>query len=274
VSDADGRLPNFLIAGVPKCGTTSLAAHLSRHPEVFMSAEKELHFFDRDWASGVRSYRQQFMAPAGAAAIGEATPTYVLRDDTLDRVVATLENPRLVVMVRHPVERAYSHFWFNKWRDRRSFGAAVEDELRGHGECFGYVRDGRYIEIVERVLARFTRERLHVVLLDDLRDRPDATLRDVQRFLGVSEHGLAPNVDTVQNAAFRFRSLLVLRAMLTLRLWRWAPRVAAVVDRRNRVDLVPEPIETSVRARLLEHYAEPNRRFADWLGRDLSAWSR
>lgn len=241
-----------------------------------MSEEKELQFFDRKFDLGLDWYRTQFDAAGNAAAVGEATPTYVLTEERLDLLKATLgPRVRLIVMVRHPAERAYSHYRFNMWRDRRSFERVVEDELSGRDVRYGYVRDGRYIEIVERVLARFPAERLHIVLLDDFQLDPAGVVQGVARFLGLTGDWSPPHdVDPVQNQAFGFRSPMLLWAMMGVDAHRRWPRLAAAVDRRNRVVLKREPMDPAVRRRLLEHYAEPNRRFAEWLGRDLSPWSR
>lgn len=269
-----GLAPNFLLAGVPKCGTSSLAALLAEHPQVFMSQDKELHYFDRNGDRGLDWYRSHFTGAGDAIAVGEATPTYVLADHWLDALQDAIGQPKLVLMFRHPVDRAYSHFNFNRWRDRRSFAQVVDEELQGQGHDFGYVRDGRYIEIVDRVLARFPPDRLHVVLLDDLRRDPLTTVKDAYRFLGVDDGYLPANEARVENPAFRFRSRRLLYAMMLFDLWNRAPRTAAWLDRRNRTTLKPEPMDPHVRRRLLDHYAEPNRRLADWLGRQLSEWKR
>src|SRR5437879_3262477 len=101
---ATKRLPDLLIVGAMKAGTTSLAAWLRAHPQVFMTEEKELHFFDARWARGVDWYHEQFAAAPETVLAGEATPAYMVRPVFIERMASVVPGARLLVMLRNPVD--------------------------------------------------------------------------------------------------------------------------------------------------------------------------
>jgi hypothetical protein len=288
-----GRLPNFLIVGAAKCGTTSLAAHLARHPDVFVPSDKELYFFERDhiWTRGADWYASRFAGAGDAAAVGEATPSYMFYPWAVERIEQLLPDVRAVVCLRDPVERAYSHYLY--WRDSfafetRSFARAIDDELAAGGDeisvhrvrsdppYFGYVARGLYLPQLERLESAFGRERIHVVMLDDMRADPTGTFGAVCRFLGVDDAATVGDLASRENAY---------RAHSPLFLWHWmsrhrivqrsSPRMrrliaTRLVPLRNRS--VP-PMDPAVRSRLGAHFAPHNAGLEEWLGRDLSSWA-
>src|SRR5919106_2306555 len=104
------RLPNFFIAGTMRSGTTSLTRYFDDHPQVYLAPTKEIHFFDLKYERGLDWYGTHFSGANGAPAVGEATPSYVYLRDAVDRMAATVPDARIVVTLRNPVDRAYSHF--------------------------------------------------------------------------------------------------------------------------------------------------------------------
>jgi hypothetical protein len=150
-------LPNFVIVGAPKCGTSSLARWLMEHPEVYVVPEKELHFFTGYWNQGVDWYENCF-APDGERAVGEASPTYLQNHTAHARMQSLIPDAKLIAIMRNPVDRAYSHYWH--WKDRKgvtvSFEEAIEPELAGGSDV--YVTPGRYAEHLEHLWQHFPRE--------------------------------------------------------------------------------------------------------------------
>jgi len=270
------RLPTFLLVGAPKAGSTSLAAHLSAHPQVFVAPEKEVHFFDHHWERGRDWYRSRFAGAAvpGIAAVGEASPTYLGHPDAHHRIAETLPDARLVAILRHPVDRAYSTYWWRHAFESRSFEQAAREQM-STGKMVGYIGESRYVHHLRRLAERFPRERIHVLLLDDLRRDPNPTFAAICRFLGVDDTVQPTDLGAVHNPAFRFRSKRVLNGMLRMRAWRRAPRLAAAVDRLNRAPLQYEPLDAGLRAELCAWFEPDNAALAEWLGRELPAsWSR
>jgi Sulfotransferase family len=178
-------LPNLLVIGAMKCGTSAVHGLLDRHPDVAMAPGKELNFFigsdqpvgedpgewwrHGQWHRGLRWYADQF--DAGAPVRGETSPAYTdpSHPDAAARVRAVLPHVRLVYLVRDPFERAVSQ-WRHHVRDGTE-PRSVADALLDPGSQ--YVARSRYAERVEPYLARFQREQLLVVVQERLRTDPD-----------------------------------------------------------------------------------------------------
>jgi hypothetical protein len=278
VSQPAGRLPNFLIAGVAKAGTTSMAAHLAEHPAVFMSETKELHFFDQHYDRGVEWYTAQFAAADGARVVGEATPTYLTRPHALERMARLLPDARILVMLRDPVDRAHSLYWWQEHFDGPDFADAARAEMRG--EPLGtpprrFLGDSMYAPGLRQLYGLYPRESVHVVLLEELSADPAATFAGVCRFLEVDDGFVPATLGRVLNPAFRYRVPAVTAALLAVRAWRWMPfGLAARIERRNRVRNEYPPLDPGLRAELRAHFAADAAAVAELIGRDPSPWWR
>jgi hypothetical protein len=182
----------------------------------------------------------------------------------LDRMAEVVPDARLLAILRDPADRAYSHYWMERIREReaRSFEDAVAAEP-------DYLARGRYLPQLEEVCRRFPREHLDVILLDDLRDEPAATYAGVCRFLGVDPDFRSPRLGDRVNRFVAFRSMSVRRIRRRL------PktfRIGRIVGRLNAVEGEYPPMDPDTRARLVSQFEPDNAALAEWLGRDLSAW--
>ena len=194
----DIPLVSFLIAGVQKGGTTALFDYLGDYGDIALSNVKEVHFFDdddRDWAAPDYSdYHARFARPAGRPC-GEATPIYSYWPNSLERIRAYNPAMKLVLVLRDPVQRAWSH-----WRMEYARGAETEPfawciregcqrlfnvEPWGHHREFSYVERGFYGEQVERILGLFPATQLKVLTAETLRADPAEVLGEVRTFLGL-----------------------------------------------------------------------------------------
>lgn len=276
---ADGRLPTFLIIGAPKAGTTSLASYLDAHPDVFVAEEKEVHFFDRQFHRGLGWYGGRFAAAGATPALGDASPTYMYSDGALDRIAETLPDARLVAVLRNPVDRAYSHYWWERaLTERRGFADAVHQEMR-EGEATPrrkrYLRGGLYLSRLEEVVRRFPRDQLMVVVLEDLKTDLDRVYAEVCRHIGVDDSFRPEHLGAVENPAYALRWPWLRFAMRRARAWKRLPGdLAGRIDRLNRKELNYTAMDPALRAELLAYYADANRALERWLGRDLPAWER
>lgn len=276
MGDVLGQLPNFVIIGAMRSGTSSLAGYLASHPDLFMAPRKELHFFNRYFDRGVDWYAEQF-AGATEAAVGEATPTYIYDARSIDRMAEVVPEARIIAILREPVSRAYSHYWFNRSRGHEdlSFEQALEAEpgrlassdplMRAR---YSYVDRGRYADQLEHVLARFPAERLHVLLFEELKREPDRTYVEVCRFLDITTEFRPDNLGAQVNAFYRPRWPKLNQAVKGL------PRpVRTAVKLANRASADPyPPIDESTAAALRERFADANRRLETLLGREAVAW--
>ena len=187
---------NFIIAGVQKAGTTALYDYLEDAPGISLSKVKEVHFFDDesiDWAApDYAAYHAQFAA-GSPGLLGEATPIYLYWPRSLERIAAYNPQMRLIVMLRDPVERAWSHWRMETSRgvETHPFGWCIRAgrtrlfEARPWGvhREFSYVERGFYGEQIERLFSLFPREQVLILLADDLRRDPNAVLARVAEFL-------------------------------------------------------------------------------------------
>jgi hypothetical protein len=190
----------FLIAGVQKGGTTALFDYLGEESGVALSTVKEVHFFDdegQDWARpDYGAYHANFPAFDGRPR-GEATPIYLYWPNSLERICAYNPAIRLIVVLRDPVERAWSHWRmeFARGAETRPFAWCVREgrqrlydaEPWGFHREFSYVERGYYGEQLERLFGLFPREQALILTSDELRRAPGPALAQVRGFLGLPE---------------------------------------------------------------------------------------
>lgn len=194
----------FLIAGVQKGGTTALFDYLGEEPGLSLSREKEVHFFDdeaQDWASPDYAAYHAGFAPFDGRPRGEATPIYLYWRGSLDRIAAYNPAIKLIVVLRDPVERAWSHWKMEYARgaETRPFAWCVREgrarlfdaQPWGFHREFSYVERGLYGEQLAHALTLFPRKQLLVLRAEDLRADPGAALGAVRAFLGLPA-GAAP----------------------------------------------------------------------------------
>jgi hypothetical protein len=200
-------LPNFIIVGTMKGGTTSMFQYLAQHPRVNPPFRKEIKFFDIHYPKGLMWYRAHyplFAKMTDGALTGEATPYYIFHPLAAQRLAETLPNVKLIFMLRNPVDRAYSHYsHINRvGREPLSFEDAIEaesDRLAGEAEKimadpnystfthvhYSYLTRGRYIEQLPRWLERFPRDRMLILASEDLSREPAAAFQRALDFLGL-----------------------------------------------------------------------------------------
>ncbi len=266
------RLPTYVIAGAMRCGTTALNSYLREHPEIAVSSSKEVHFFDEKWDLGLDWYRGQFPDSDEAVAVGEATPNYMYRPVALDRLRETLPEVKLVVMLRNPADRAYSHYWHDRTRGRTEseFGDIVARELAG--EDIGpaaYVDRGRYRWQIEEILKRFPRESLHVQAFEDLKSDPVRVYGEICAFVGVSATFRPDRLGAPVNAYTEFRSVKV--RDWARRLPKRAQNLVAKLNQRKAAGY--PPMDPTVRDKLNAEFVEANKGLDDLLGQRLPNWS-
>ncbi|HYD09632.1 MAG TPA: sulfotransferase, partial [Acidimicrobiales bacterium] len=251
-----GRLPDFVIAGVPKAATTSVARWIETHPDAWLAPEKEVRFFNVRYDEGLDWYRSRFAGAPPGAVIGEGSPAYIYDDVVVERMARDLPNARFIVLVREPVERAWSNYWFlcAIGAEHRSWRRAMADEARDPGRgplgLPGYLASGRYEPVLRRLVARVGRDRVHVELFEDLRTDQDAVMARICRFLGLDPARLPPPI-RIHNVTRVPRSLTLQRALLRARAPRWPLGIGRALIERNMTASTydPLPVEEAERLR-------------------------
>jgi hypothetical protein len=261
-------LPGFLIVGAARCGTTSMFGALSQHPAVcnpLLPWTREMHYFDNNYHRGLAWYQSQFplrmRARKAARAVGaeplafESGPYYMFHPLAPERIHRDLPGVKLLVLLRDPVERAFSAHAYavSVGCETESFERALElEESRLAGEAERSVADpaypslshrhqsyrirGQYAEQLEHLEDLFGRERIHVVDSADFFADPAPVYDEVLEFLGL-------------------------------------PRVGRPDFKRLNARPRPAPMPASVRITLKDHYRPHDERLAKWLGREPS-WCR
>lgn len=176
-------LPNFLVIGAAKCGTTSVCHALGRHPDVFMTEPKEIHYFGQIDPAKSREWYESFFAGATETARGEGSTSYThpLKIGRCARSIAeTVPDCRLIYMVRHPIDRLESD-WKMRWRegwadDSINEAVRTQDSLIAHG---------LYWTNLNTYLRWFSEEQILIVFLEDFANDPNTELKRCFRHIGV-----------------------------------------------------------------------------------------
>jgi hypothetical protein len=186
-----GALPDFVIIGAQKGGTSLLYRLLIRHPLVKPAATKELHFFDNNFHEGISWYRRHLPKSKGVddrkTVCGEATPAYLFDPLVPERMIESIPHSKLVALLRNPVDRAYSQYqmWVRQGNEARSFGEATKQELEGEtGQ--GYLLRGLYAQQIERFSFFAERDQLLVMKSEDFFSRRWEVYDRALEFLGLT----------------------------------------------------------------------------------------
>ncbi len=250
-------LPNFLIVGSMKCGTSALFRGVVNHDDVFGAKGKELHYFDRNYDKGPEWYMAHFAEHGGATAVGEGTP-YLSDDPSMQLIVNDLPHAQMVAIVRQPVDRAYSHYWHNRRRERedRPFLEAFTTNAvspEAIGPWMNYWRLGNYARFLRPLADGIGREKLMVLLSEDLRNDRPAALAAVWRHIGVDpERG---RLEVPERSG-----------------WRKAVRASKNLVKGRSDDRSYPSLDSDTRNDLTATYREDILDLQDFLGRDLSSW--
>ena len=215
-------LPNFLCIGAAKSGTTTLYEILKQHSNIFLPSFKEPHFFDDDerFKKGIEWYHNTYFSSINKEKlVGEFTPTYLSSPYSAKRIKSSLDiDVKLLVLLRNPVDRAYSHFLHTK-RDQYEdllFLDALEKENKRLSVAensrdflsnlrYSYIEQGKYFKHIKRYLQEFERGQIHIMIFEEFIKNPQEEVEKVLSFLGVEKQTL--NVAIQSNQASKPRSV-------------------------------------------------------------------
>ncbi|HEX3236564.1 MAG TPA: sulfotransferase [Gemmatimonadales bacterium] len=289
-------LPNFIIIGAAKAGTTALYWYLAEHPAVFMSPVKETNYFayglddrgrllygnpdvHRFPVKVLTDYERLFAQAGGATAVGEASPIYLECPQAAGRIRERLPAARLICSLRHPVDRAYSNYLMALRHQGRRFDPSRDLTSRpdwAHPDRH-WMRISRYHEQLTRYFDAFPGDQIHVGLFDDLKRDPVGFTQGVYRFLGI-DPAFVPDVAT-PHAPGGLPVNRTLENFLTSRVIRytvkpWLPVRAANWVRRLRTRNMRQapPLPAELRQELTAQFREDITRTSQLIGRSLDHW--
>ena len=206
-------MPNFLIIGAMKSGTTALYYYLEQHPEIYMSPVKEPNFFSSqeqenaaDAVTNIGTYQDLFRGGSGKKALGEASHSYLYEPRAAAEIKRYVPETKLIAILRNPIDRAYSHFLHmvrSGTEPLDDFAQALrEEEVRIHKERTfqDYIGRGLYYNQLKRYFRTFPQEQVRVYLYEDLSGAPISTVQDAFRFLKVDD-SFVPDVSLRRNVS-------------------------------------------------------------------------
>ncbi|MES1024048.1 sulfotransferase [Gloeocapsa sp. BRSZ] len=292
-------MPNFIVVGAAKAGTTALYYYLKQHPQIYMSPEKEPKFFalegdeldfrgpgDREnicksAITDIETYRHLFKGVTNEIAVGEASPLYLYSPKAAERIKKYIPDAKLIAILRNPIERAYSGYIMHVREGRetaKDFTEALQEEesrIRSNWGWGHYVNVGFYHAQLKRYLNLFDKEQIRVYLYEDLKTNPINLIQDIFRFLGVDDTFLpdtslkynvagVPKNDAIKALIKNFNSIKpAMNILLPDKLRHYL---------RSKVYEKPPALSQETRQKLIEVYREDILNLQDFLQRDLSKW--
>ena len=278
-SSSNGLMPDFLVVGTQKAGTTWLMRKLGAHPDVYM-APRQLHYFDREYHRGIDWYRAQFAAATPGQIIGEKTTEYfdtATIDTVAPRFAETCPDAKFIVILRNPVERAWSalihHVNAGLVALPRDPQQAVFDDT--HRACnanhhFRFIERGFYARQLRTLFDHVDPSRVLVLVFEeDIVADPEAGWAKVCDFLGLPEAELVDGNRPENRVRL---SPLACRAAFRVRRIPRARGVLRRIDRLLGLNPWTPKMTPETRTRLQETYQAPNRELFALLGRDIASW--
>jgi hypothetical protein len=298
-------LPNFLIIGAPKAGTSSLYNYLQQHPEIYMSPVKEPHFFsftdrsltftgpgDRERLTGtvtsLADYEQLFAGVTTEKAIGEASTTYLGSPEAAERIKYYLPQVKLIAIVRNPADAAYASF-LHLLRDGdesiTDFSLALAAEKKRIADnwesLWHYKTRNFYFSQFKRYFDLFEPQQIKIYLYEDFQAKNQAITQDIYQFLEV-DSSFIPNLSYRQNVSAMPQNLTLNRLMSKPNPWKSTfnfvvPKVLrtqlkTTIKSWNFNNFKKPEFTSEIRHQLLQEYQEDILKLQDLLDRDLSLW--
>lgn len=293
-------MPNFLIIGAGKSGTTSLYHYLNAHPQIYMSPQKEPRFFafegeeldfrgPRDsrlhCITDLDAYRALFQGASKETATGEASTWYLSAPKAPARIKHHVPDAKLIAVLRNPVERAFSH-WLHLRREQvepladfaQAMAAETERIANNWSPHWHYRQQGFYNAHLERYFDRFDAGQIRIYLYEDFTADPVGVTLDICRFLGVDD-SFVPDTSVKYNVSGMPRNKALHRALEKISWGRRRTRgllnhvLSDTIQIRMQLNLNAKPeLSPEVRKQFCDEYREDILRLQDLVGREFSAW--
>lgn len=283
-------LPNFIVIGAQKAGTTSIYKVLSKHPEVQMASQEEVSFFDNEarFQKGLSFYSSHFSDVEPGRIQGEVSPLYLCYEKSPKRIADVLPEVKLIASLRNPVDRAFS-----AWRMQVTKGSETRPFLKAVREEAMYIEYGRYYQQLMRYFDFFPSEQIRILPFDVLKSDPQTFYADLFKFIGIKVDGVdasifdvIPNVGgepkwtvvtSMLNTGYRTREAIRRTRFKWLVDDSWIDRYSrrsrnkvAAWNRKPTTQRLKPDQETS--EFIIEMLSDDINKLANLIGRDLSHW--
>lgn len=286
---------DLLIAGAQKAGTSSFLRYLAQHPEICTHQQSEMNYFvnELEFSNGLSTAMHRYFPYANANKVLVAKSVGIL-DSPIFMQRVYQHNPKItiVILLRHPVDRAYSSYWFARrkgWETLTSFEAAIEaDPVRFSGntlrerEC-AYLARGIYVKQIEQLLEIFAAEQIRIFLLEDIRQDVINVCKTVYEACNLDTN-FVPEINQRHNIATLARSDSLAYLMSSAKPIKKAFRrllpatttdkIKYRLQKWNQKQVQLPTMDSYTREKLLAFYSPYNQALSDLLNRDLSHWNK
>ena len=276
------KKPNFVIMGFPKCGTTSLHYYVDAHPDVFMPNKKELHYFTQPNISKLNkgpgdteakkgqvknldSYFELFNSVTTEKTIGETSPSYINYPSSFEKINKTLENPKIIILLRDPIKRAYSNYLHlvREQRETKSFKEALslEDKRRekNYSDFWYYKFNSTYYEKI--VEAKKSFKDVLILTQEELNLDTIKTLKKVYNFLDLNNQFVPKNIHNKYNKGGLYKKNIITKFVFKqsklknifkrcFSITPWMKNIKNIII--SRFHYKPEPISAGLQKQLIE----------------------
>lgn len=309
LSEAEGAaamtMPNFLIIGAPKAGTSAIYAYLKQHPEVYMSPVKEPHFFMlenekvsfkgpgdqerfRSAVYRIEEYQNLFSNVANEIAVGEASTTYLGSQKACNNIKKHIPHAKLVAVLRNPVEAAYASF-LHLVRDGNeptaNFSKALKAEPKriqnNWGLIWRYQQRGLYAQQIENYFGQFDQQQIKIYIYDDFKENPKFIMKDIFTFIGVDPN-FEVDMSSKYNVSGMPKSLTLNRILAKENLLKRSIKLLLPSKTRSQLydrirlwnlDNFKKPkMSAAAKKQLIDGYRSDILLLQDLIQRDLSSW--
>ena len=271
---------HFFIVGAQRCGTTSLHHYLSKHPQICMGSEKEIHYYsiEKKYIKGMDWYKSRFNNCSENIITGDASPLYLYLDYVPARIAKDYKNAKLIFILRNPADRAWSHY---SWQVKRgleylSFSKAIKKENKRisknllNKRRYSYLDRGKYIVQIKRYLKYFPKEQMLFIFTKDLKTKPKQVLNNICKFLEVEEFPVE-NISKVQinkNQIARFKFIAFVIHNTFLERNKYAFRLNKKLNQKdNNLQIKKETQEY-----MSEYFRDYNQELKDFLNIEQLNW--
>jgi hypothetical protein len=279
-------LPNLIGCGAGKSGTTSLYYYLSQHPQIYMAAAKEIHFFSRHFHKGVPWYESHFPTGLDVPVVGEFSTSYMLDTAVPERIAALIPNANLLFIFRNPVERAYSNYWFSISIGTQDREQSFSDAIRTADGHKKYIASGCYYQHLAQFLRFFSPQQIFVMITEEFKRSPIQQMALCYDFLGV-DSTFRPDINQQYNVTVTIpnnwlgsaytawvttkQQIKPLFKRFPVSLRRNLAQLEKRAVRQVMTDERPSMLDADGTF-LVEIFAEQNQKLANFIGRELLDW--
>ncbi len=289
------RMPNFIILGTPKAGTTAIYNYLKQHPQIYMPPFKEPHFFSFEgeqkphWSiKTLEDYQALFQDATSEQIIGEASTWYLYSQTAAGRIRHHIPDVKLIAILRNPIERAYSSWAFRVqcgWESITDFKQALQAEpqriCENYEWDFHYLKTGFYYHQIKRYFDAFPQEQIKIIIYEDFQVDPIKVLESIYKFVGVDKT-LISDISTKHNVTYlpknNFINLMMNRRSITKDIVKsiipkqLTQAIAHRLRKENKAQL--PPLSSAVKHNYLAFYQEDISELEKLINRDLTVWKQ